>query len=94
MADFSADDASVLWAGRFSDAGTPTLRTFVGHNSELWFRIYGDSCKIRYTAGGTAPCFVNIDNAGWTTPAGGTFVSTGSTVTLSGELLPGSPTDG
>lgn len=66
--------------------------TFVGNNTEIWFRIFGDSLKFNYRASGTSPILVSVDGGAFTAPPGGTFINTSTTV-LSGEVLPGGTSD-
>lgn len=93
MATFAVDDAAICRVGAWSDTSTALHMTFTGNNTEVWFRIFGDSLKLNYRAGGTAPIWLSVDGGAFAQPSGGPFISTGSTTTLSGELLPGGTSD-
>ena len=91
MATFAIGSESLL-AGNWSTSLTATFHSAVGNSSEIWIRLYGDSFKVNYRAGSTTPVWVSVDGGAWAQPAGA-FANSPSTTVLSGELLPGTPTD-
>lgn len=89
MATFGIGSETLL-AGQFSTTLLTGFTDFVGNNSELWIRVYGDSFKINSRQGGTAPFWVSVDGGAWTQPV---FTASAGTTVLSPELLGASPTD-
>lgn len=91
MATFALDSQALL-AGNWSTVLTATFHSAVGNCSELWIRAFGDSFRLNYRAGSTSPVWVSVDGGAWAIPAGA-FANSPTTTVLSGELLPGTPTD-
>ena len=85
---FNATDTGVFYAGTITSTGG--RNRFDTQNGEMWFRVSGSDLKLRYTAGGSTPIWLQVDDGSWVTPTG--FISTGSTLT-SANILPSGTTD-